>query len=468
MAVLLPWSLVLVAAALALAGWRAARRRGVDLVRLRRDHEALAVKLAAEARGQLHSLSGLPTREPLLAAIARAEAGTLGVVSLADFDRLATFDPALADRVLVALVERLQRMLAGRRLLAHVDRGQFAIWFDGDVPADEARAEVTAIAYALGDAIPDGARHIVPQIDAAHARWPDDDADPPALLARATSALAVGAVGEASVADVAAQARDRYLLEQDVRQAIEEAQFHLAFQPLVDAERARVVGAEALVRWTHPRRGRVPPGGFVPLIEEIGLADRLGGWALGAALKQAAGWPEPWRVAVNVSAQQLEEGDLALLVERTLERHHLPASRLEMELTETVATADAARAAALFDRLRALGVGIAIDDFGTGFSSFSAVRRLRFDKIKIDREFVTDVHLRRDSQAICQSIIALARGLGAAVLAEGVERAEEYRWLRGEGCRLFQGFWFAEPLDPAGFVAFAADRAALAERLLKA
>jgi len=461
MPAILPWLLVAGMAALLPLGWRAHRRRGAELERLRAEAAALSGSLAAAVRGQRHSLSGLPTREPLLAAIAAAPRGTLGVLALADFDRLATFDPALADRVLVALVERLDRMLAGRRMLAHVDRGQFALWFGPDVPADDARAEVAAIAYALGDAIPDGARPIVPQIDTAHASWPDDDADPPALLARAISALAAGTAGEGSVAGAAAQARERYLLEQDLRQALDEAQFHLAFQPLVDAQAGRVVGAEALIRWHHDGRGAVPPSLFVPLVEEIGLADRLGAWALGAALKEAAGWPEPWRVAVNVSAQQLE-GDLALLVRRTLDRHGLSPDRLELELTESVATADAARAAALFDRLRALGTRVAIDDFGTGFSSFSAVRRLRFDKIKIDREFVTEVDRRRDSQAICQSIIALARGLGTAVLAEGVERPEEYRWLRQEGCRLFQGYLFAEPLEPAAFAAFAADPGRLA------
>ena len=459
MSILLPWSLLLVGSIGAVVGWRRHVRQGAELKAIRVEHAQLASALAADTRGQRHSLSGLPTREPLLAAIAVAARGTLGVVALADFDRLATFDPALADRVMLALVDRLQRTLGDRRLLAHVDRGQFAIWFDGDVPPDEARAEVAAIAGTLRDAVPDGARDIVPQIVSAHARWPDDDADPPALLARATAALTVGAEGRGSVADVAAEARERYLLEQDLRQAIEEHQFHLAFQPLVEVGEedgaVRVVGAEALVRWHHPRRAEVSPATFVPLLEQMGMADRLGEWALDRGLAAAAGWPAPWRVAVNVSAMQLERGDLSGMVEGMLARHRLPAARLELELTETVATADPARAAALFDRLRGSGVRIAIDDFGTGYSSFSAVRRLQFDKIKIDREFVTDVHRRLDSQAICQSIIALARGLGAAVLAEGVEDVEEYRWLHRAGCRLFQGYYFAEPLDPAAFVAFA-------------
>jgi EAL domain-containing protein (putative c-di-GMP-specific phosphodiesterase class I)/GGDEF domain-containing protein len=463
MAGLLPWLVLLGAALLLPAWWRGRRAQVSELNRLRGLTAELEARVAAQVRAERHSLSGLPTREPLLAAIAAAPHGTLGVVALADFDRLATFDPALADRVLVALVERLQRMVAGRRLIAHVDRGQFALWFGPDTPADEARAEVAAIGYALGDAVPDGARHIVPSIDTAHARWPDDDTDPPALLARAISALALGsaAAGEGGVADAAHRARERYLLEQDLRQAIEQSEFHLAFQPLVDSDQERVVGAEALIRWSHPRRGLVSPSLFVPLAEEMGLADQLGSWALDAALREATGWPEPWRVAVNLSAHQLDAGDFTLTVGRTLARHAVDPSRLELELTETIAAADPARAAELFDELRALGIRIAIDDFGTGFSSFSAIRRLHFDKIKIDREFVTEVDRRRDSQAICRSIIALAHGLGIRVLAEGVERFEELDWLRRAGCSLFQGFYFAEPLAPAAFATFAAEPARL-------
>ena len=152
---------------------------------------------------------------------------------------------------------------------------------------------------------------------------------------------------------------------------------------------------------------------------------------------------------------------------RTLARHSLGPDALEVELTETVAAGDGERTAALFRHLRTLGVAIAIDDFGTGYSSFSALRQLAFDKLKIDREFVTDVDSRRDSQAICQSVIALGRGLGIRVLAEGVERAAEYAWLRAHGCVHFQGYYFAQPLAEDAFRAFVADRDGL-DRLLAA
>jgi Amt family ammonium transporter len=168
---------------------------------------------------------------------------------------------------------------------------------------------------------------------------------------------------------------------------------------------------------------------------------------------------------VNVSAYQLEHDDLPTLVARTLERHKLAPDSFEIELTESAALVDCDRARTLFASLRELGVRIAIDDFGTGYSSLSTLRSLAFDKIKIDREFVTEVESRKESQAICQSIIALARGLGIGVLAEGVERHEEYAWLRRHGCQKFQGYFFSPPLESAAFLAFAQNRQQVTAKL---
>jgi Amt family ammonium transporter len=204
-------------------------------------------------------------------------------------------------------------------------------------------------------------------------------------------------------------------------------------------------------------------------MEAGGMAHPVGMWILNVACREARRWQAEGlaglRVAVNVSGHQLQRDDLPALVERALARHSLGPDALEMELTESVAMGDGDHAARLFQQLRAMGVRIAIDDFGTGYSSFSTLRTLAFDKIKIDREFVTNVDARRDSQAICQSIIALGRGLGIRVLAEGVECRAEYEWLRRHGCTHFQGYYFAPPLDGAAFVAFARDGEGLARLL---
>ena len=424
----------------------------------------------AQRADQRHSLSGLPTREPLIATMARDGHGLLGVIGVGDFDRLCAFDPTLGERVLLAIVDRFARMLPPERLVAHVDRANLAIWFGPAVDTAAAQAELDVIGYALGDAILVGGRKILPQIRIRQAALLDDGGTPQNLLARALASLTLDQAGEAEPAiDPAAAASDRYALEQDLRQAIARDQLQMHYQPLIDAAAGRVCGAEALIRWRHPVRGTVPPSHFVPIMEAGGMAHSLGMWILNVACREARRWQAGGlaglRVAVNVSGHQLQRDDLPALVDRALARHSLGADALEMELTESVAMGDGDHAAQLFRTLRAMGVRIAIDDFGTGYSSFSTLRTLSFDKIKIDREFVTDVDRRRDSQAICQSIIALGRGLGIRVLAEGVEHRAEYEWLRRHGCTHFQGYYFSPPLDGAAFVAFVRDRDGLARLL---
>ncbi|HVF93659.1 MAG TPA: EAL domain-containing protein [Sphingomonas sp.] len=422
---------------------------------------------------QRHSLTGLPTREPLIARMAQDGNGLLGVIGIADFDRLCAFDPALGERVLLSVIDRFARMLPAERLVAHVDRSVLAIWFGPDIEPAAAQAELDVIGYALGDAIVEDGRKILPEIRVRQAVYTAGGSTPQSVLARTLSSLtldhAAMAIEAAPAIDPAAIAGDRYALEQDLRQAIERGQLQMCYQPLVDAAAGRVCGAESLIRWHHPVRGFVPPSRFVPIMEKLGLAHEIGMWTLNVASREARHWQTEGlaglRVAVNVSGHQLQRDDLPALVERALTRHSLSPEALEIELTESVAMGDGDLAARLFAALRAMGVRIAIDDFGTGFSSFSTLRTLSFDKIKIDREFVTNVDTRRDSQAICQSIVALGRGLGIRVLAEGVERRGEYEWLRRHGCTHFQGYYFAPPLDGAGFVAFVRDQASLATLL---
>ncbi len=416
-----------------------------------------------------HSLSGLATREPLFAKIeSEAESGgVLGVISLSDFDQLSAFDPEQAQRLLVAVTERTVRMLGDRHFIAHVDRSRLGVWYGNDMSPDTACAELDALGYALGSAIEDGDRGIVPNIRIGHARAPQDGTVPELLLARAIAGFTPA--GTDSPVDQLETARQRYGMEQDLRRAIERDEFALHFQPLIDADAGRVCGAEALLRWRHPEQGLVPPSRFIPIAEDAGLMEEVGLWALNAACREARRWQRrdlpAFRMAVNLSGHQLDNPDLDRMIERTLARHSLSPAMLEVELTETVAAGDARHVGLLFGRLRALGITIAIDDFGTGYSSFSALRGIPFDKIKIDREFVTAVHQRSDSQAICRSILALGEGLGIRVLAEGVEQAEEYQWLRRAGCAHFQGFYFARPLESAAFQLFARDMNRLAGQL---
>lgn len=407
---------------------------------------------------QRHPLTGLPTRELLLIEMAEDLGANpsemlLGTIRFADYDRLATFDASSAEGALKAFAERLTAATGSKRPVAHVDRDCFAIWFRNAANVQSAATELQAICYALGAEISAGDLKLVPDVEAGAAIYPKDGSEPAALVTRALVSLAK--IGQTAAASIdltrnATRAREMFALEQDLRHAIDREQLQLHFQPVFDLAKRRLVGAEALLRWHHPRSGMISPSRFVPILEETGMTHQVGLWTLNAACREAHQWQrqglESLKVAVNLSATQLHDPDLKQMITRTLERHQLQPQVLELELTETAATEDAERTFALFGELRAMGISLAIDDFGSGYSSLSYVKNLPFDKLKIDREFVVKVHERRDSQAICRSLIELARGLGIKLLAEGVETEDEVRLLRGFGCTLFQGYYFSRPL----------------------
>jgi EAL domain-containing protein (putative c-di-GMP-specific phosphodiesterase class I)/GGDEF domain-containing protein len=410
-----------------------------------------------------HPTTELPMREALLARMAADGSGILGALAFTDFDRLTAINPVIAERMLATCAARLRQMLPTTRLAAQIDRGHIGLWY-ADADEAAARAELTAIAYALGQEIESGDGKVMPKVAIRLKAFNAATARPAGTIVSqlvASFTLSAGTSGPTGAADDAALARDHYAIEQDLRQAIVQQELSLAFQPLIDAHQQVVCGAEALLRWDHPVRGRISPGLFVPVMEAAGMASEIGNWALNAATREVSRWRafglSPLRIAINVSGQQVEEGDLPTLVRRTLDHHNVPAEAIELELTESVATTDTEHCRRLFEALRATGIKLAVDDFGTGYSGFSSLRRLAFDKIKIDREFVTEVHQRRDSQAICESIIALGNGLGIRVLAEGVERHEEYAWLRRHGCHHFQGYYFAPPLTSEALEAFLRD-----------
>jgi Amt family ammonium transporter len=442
--------------------------QGSNVDALRSTVRAVTAKLEA-IRHRLtlvHASTGLPTREVLLSAIeaSRAEprsTGLLGVIELVDFDQLCAFDSVAADFAVITLAQRLERMVAPSHVVSQIDQARFAIWF-GQSPIEASRGEFDALCYALRDRVVGPNVDIVPQLAVACAI-----SDAGSVSASATLATAIGGLSpvDSSAAlpssTAGGQARERFELEQDLRCAIDRHQLEMWYQPLIDAAVPRVCGAEALIRWRHPDHGLVSPARFMPMAESMGIAPEIGLWVFNTTCSQASQWPEQGlvdiRVAVNLSAHQLTRSDLDLVVERLIQRHGLPGPLLELELTETVATLDPARANKLFAKLRSLGIGIAIDDFGSGYSSLSSLKALRFDKIKIDREFVTRVDTDSECQAICQAIIALGRGLAISVLAEGIERREEYEWLRRHGCRYFQGYYFSKPLELQPFIQFAGD-----------
>jgi diguanylate cyclase (GGDEF)-like protein len=243
-----------------------------------------------------------------------------------------------------------------------------------------------------------------------------------------------------------AAARRRSMIEQELALAIAEERLSINYQPLVDAQTRRVVCAEALLRWNHPTLGSVSPGEFIPIAEESGQIGAIGSWVLRQACKDAVRWPDHIRIAVNLSSRQFLSPGLLPLVETALKQNELPAHRLELEVTESLLMETTLGVEETLVSLSRLGLRIALDDFGTGFSSLSYLRRYRFDKLKIDQSFISDLETNSDSRAIVESVIKLARDLRMSVAAEGVETKGQFDLLRQMTCGEIQGFLVGRPM----------------------
>jgi diguanylate cyclase (GGDEF)-like protein/PAS domain S-box-containing protein len=249
-----------------------------------------------------------------------------------------------------------------------------------------------------------------------------------------------------------ARLQERRALEGDLRQALAKEELRIYYQPLVGCCSGKVLGFEALLRWTHSERGSIPPAHFIPLAEECGLMTQLGAWVMRKACSDAAGWPADRLVAVNLSPAQFRQPDLAKGILDILEETGLPACRLEIEITESLLIEDAERALGALHVLKQAGARISLDDFGTGYSSLSYLQRFPFDKIKIDRSFISQMEENEDSMSIVRAVIALGKALRIQVTAEGVETEAQLNLLRHEHCDLVQGYLLGRsmPLEKVG------------------
>jgi diguanylate cyclase (GGDEF)-like protein len=244
------------------------------------------------------------------------------------------------------------------------------------------------------------------------------------------------------------QVKERRILEMDLRQAVNGGEFEVQYQPIVDLRSNQISGCEALLRWRHPKRGMISPAEFIPVAEQIGLIDQLGEWVLRTACAEAATWPDYIKLAVNVSPVQFRSDTLPLKVVGALAASGLSAGRLELEITEAVLIRDDEAALAILHQLRTIGVRIALDDFGTGYSSLSYLERFPFDKIKIDRCFITGVADAGGSSCIVQAVVTIATARNMTTTAEGVETEPQKEALRALGCTQMQGYLFS-PAKPA-------------------
>jgi EAL domain-containing protein (putative c-di-GMP-specific phosphodiesterase class I) len=292
--------------------------------------------------------------------------------------------------------------------------------------------------------------------------YPDDGADMRTLMSNADSAMYhAKKMGRNNsqffTPEMNQAASERLELERALRRAVENDEFELYYQPKVDVASGRIGAMEALVRWRHPTRGIVSPAEFIPLSEELGLIIPLGAWVLLTACQQNKRWQEaglaPLRVAVNLSAVQFRQRNLADFVAQMLADTGLDPSWLELEVTESVVMQNAEDATDTLMQLHGQGIHISIDDFGTGYSSLSYLKRFPLDTLKIDRSFVRDISTNPDDAAIVKSVIALAHSLRLKVIAEGVETAEQLDYLRSLGCDEYQGYYRSKPVTAAEFEA---------------
>ncbi|GIX10247.1 EAL domain-containing protein [Elioraea sp.] len=354
------------------------------------------------------------------------------------------------DQVLRQVAERLRACVRETDSVARLGGDEFAVVQTGLERGEDAAALARRVIAALAKPFAVEGQTVELGASVGIALAPRDGATHDALLSHAQLALELCRRERRGAfrffePEMDAAAQRRRALETDLKQALEREEFQAAYQPIVEIASGRVVGFEALLRWRHPARGMVSPVEFIPVAEELGLIVPIGAWMLRRACADAAAWPDGIRVAVNVSAVQFRDPALVATVATALADSGLPASRLEIEITESLLLEDEAATGALLHRLRGLGVRIAMDDFGTGYSSLGYLRSFPFDKIKIDQSFIRDLDSKPDSRAIVRAIAALGRSLGMRTTAEGVETGAILEILRTEGCTEAQGYLFSRP-----------------------
>jgi diguanylate cyclase (GGDEF)-like protein len=422
-------------------------------------YENITERRQAEARiehlARHDQLTNLPNRvffrAELDEAVERLKRGQSFAVHCIDLDKFKIINDTLGhpvgDELLRAVSSRLRDCLQASDFVARLGGDEFAI-----VQSDVERPEdCTNLARRIIDVVSAPyileSHHLVIGASIGIAIASGKEADPDQLLKNADLAMYRAKSDGRGAYRIFEQEMDariqaRREMERDLRHALDAGEIELYFQPIVNPARG-VVAFEALVRWFHPKDGEVPPNKFIPLAEENGLIGPLGEWIFRSACAEATKWPSEISVAVNLSSAQIKLGNIGQTILSALANSGLAASRLEIEITESVLLDNDARTLALFNQLRTLGVRIALDDFGTGYSSLSYLRNLPVDKIKIDQSFIRDVVEKPEARAIVKAIVSLANALNIGVVAEGVETAQQWDIVQAEGCQQIQGYFLS-------------------------
>ncbi|HEY7785161.1 MAG TPA: EAL domain-containing protein [Pyrinomonadaceae bacterium] len=424
------------------------------------------------------SLTGLPNRS-MFSELLAAEIENVKLrpdhffsVLFIDLDRFKNINDSLGhsygDLLLVAFAERLERILRPIDTLARFGGDEFAILLTStSSPADALRVadrilEDLTLPFDLNKNSSFTSASIGIALSSSGYDRPEDvlrDADTAMYRAKENGKGRY----EVFDTDMHARAVSRLRLERDLRQAIDEKQFSVYYQPIISLESAKLAGFEALVRWNHPIEGLVSPADFIPVAEETGLILPIGQWVLEEACKAVHKWQQNsprhrnLSLSVNLSGKQVSQPDLLEKVQWALDKSGLEPRFLKLEITESVVMENAEAATAMFKRLRALGVQLSIDDFGTGYSSLSYLHRFPLNYLKIDRSFVSRMTETSDNAEIVKTIVTLAHNLGMQAIAEGVETPDQCEKLRAIGCEFAQGYLFSRPIDRNAVLAMLAD-----------
>ncbi|KRA47919.1 putative bifunctional diguanylate cyclase/phosphodiesterase [Devosia sp. Root635] len=428
-------------------------------------HEDITEQRQNEARirhlARHDALTDLPNRIEFLEQMAKTEAGLsrgeMAAVLYIDLDHFKavndTLGHAVGDEVIKQASARLWGTTRETDVLARLGGDEFALLMRPIDSAADAAKVADRIIKSIGTPMLIGGQQIEIGASVGIAIGPGDGVKTDALVKNADLALyKAKSEGRSTYhffeTGMDADLQSRRSIEAGLRLALQREELRLMFQPLLGLKENRVTCVEALLRWDHEGR-TISPVEFIPIAEETGLIVSIGEWVLREACKTAASWPGDIRVAVNLSPIQFKSRDLLGLVKSALSEARIPATRLELEITESLLLAENDTNLKVLHDLRAMGVRISMDDFGTGYSSLSYLRSFPFDKIKIDRSFMRDLTSRGDSQAIIKAVIGLGQSLGMSTTAEGVETEEQLEMVRAQGASEVQGFLFSPPLPAA-------------------
>ena len=419
------------------------------------------------------ALTRLPTRAHfetrLAAAVVRCDADSSRLALLfIDLDGFKpvndTFGHSSGDSVLQGVGKRLKGCSNSGDVVARVGGDEFLMLVTNAGTQDDLAQRARKIVEALAQPFEIDGRQVGIGCSIGIAFYPDNGQHAK-LISRADAAMyAAKRAGGAGFCFFAPSmeddARERFDLLRDLRQALEREELELFYQPKIDAVSGKVTAAEALLRWQHPTRGMVPPSVFIPIAERFGLIRSIGQWVIDDACRQARVWQDKglkMRVAINLSAAQMRQEDIVARIARALAHYRVDPSLLTCEITESVAMEDTKATQATFRELGAAGIHLSIDDFGTGYSSLAYLRKLPAEELKIDRSFVMDVEFSADARAVVDAVVKLAHALGLRVVAEGVENERQQRILVQLGCDELQGFLFARPMTARTLLLWAMD-----------